>query len=101
MLTKRVLSASETHLRLWGETNLSPQQNRVWRHLVSSEECAISQLFVAARPDATLSKTTLRVQQQLVGMVTSKINQKLKGHFSSHVIRPGNSRFSYRLEPSA
>lgn len=96
----RVLSPAEVCLRLWGEAHLSEQQNRVWRHLVANEECEIVKLFVAARPYATPSKVTLRVQQQVVGMVTSKINKQLKGQ-SKHVIRPGNSRFSYRLEPSA
>ncbi len=99
-MSNRVMSPGEVCLRLWGESHLSPQQNRVWRHLLANEECEIAKLFVAARPGVTHSRYPLLTQQRTVGMVTSKINKKLKGHYE-YIIRPGDSRFSYRLEPSA
>jgi hypothetical protein len=101
-MSNREMSPAEVCLRRWGEAHLTEQQNRVWRHLIANEECEIARLFVAARPYATPSKVTPRAQAQAVGMVTSKINKRLqlKGQ-AKHVIRPGDSRFSYRLEPSA
>ena len=113
-MSNREMSPAEVCLRRWGEAHLTEQQNRVWRHLIANEECEIGRLFVAARPYATPSKVTPRAQAQAVGMVTSKINKRLKGHYDylktgapaalfvrNYVIRPGDSRFSYRLEPSA
>jgi len=85
---------------MWGNTHLTKQQNRVWRRLIACRECPITTLFIAARPNDPHSQFTLRQQHHTVGMVISGINKRLKlTPDSRHIVRTGDSRFSYCLEP--
>lgn len=80
--------------RVWGDTALSPQQKRLWRHLIDGKDCTITVLFRSAA--TSYEAPDPRRQHQFVGMLIYRINQKLDG--SGYQIRCGDRRYSYRLE---
>lgn len=80
-------------LRVWGDMALSSQQKRLWVHLIDKKDCSIAILFESTK--TTHEAAEARSQQQFVGMLVYRINQKLKG--SGYHIRCGKRRFTYRL----
>lgn len=79
--------------RAWGDMALSPQQKRLWKHLIDGKDCTITVLFRSAQ--TTYETIDPRHQHQFVGMLIYRINQKLDG--SGYQIRCGERRYSYRL----
>ncbi len=84
-------------MRDWGDLNLSPQQNRIWRKLVAARECKIGSLFVAARPTSSTTDIPPPQQHRVVGAAISRINDRLRD--SCYAVRPGESRFTYAIDP--